>query len=234
MDQPLRHAIYWVPDPGPLADAGAAWLGWDVLTGQEPPAPDMAPLPRPRAEITEDPRRYGLHATLKPPFRLAPGTDAAGLAAALDGLAATLAPVTVPRLALTQVGRFLALTAPEGAARLAELAARVVADLDSFRAPAPPEETARRRAAGLSPRQEALLVRWGYPYVMEEFRFHITLTGKLPGPEAEIVRDHLARTIAPLCPAPFRLASLALCGEGADGRFRLISRHALTGREQGP
>ena len=39
--------------------------------------------------------------------------------------------------------------------------------------------TTQHGKSGLTDRQEALLTQWGYPYVMEEFRFHITLTGAL-------------------------------------------------------
>ena len=38
----------------------------------------------------------------------------------------------------------------------------------------------RRRPETLSPRQRELLHRRGYPFVMEEFRFHPRLTGGLP------------------------------------------------------
>ncbi|TKA95193.1 DUF1045 domain-containing protein, partial [Cereibacter changlensis] len=90
-------------------------------------------------------------------------------------------------------------------------------------------EIARRRPERLSPRQRGYLADWGYPYVMEEFRFHLTLTGDLPEAEAAQVEAVLAPVLAPLLPRPFRIGSLCLFGEAADGRFRLLERVALTG-----
>ena len=55
------------------------------------------------------------------------------------------------------------------------------------RAPPDEAELARRRQAKLSPRQEANLARWGYPYVFEEWRFHVTLTRRLSPEEREVV-----------------------------------------------
>lgn len=223
-----RFAIYYAPDPGPLADFGAAWLGWDAAGGTARAHPHVAGLPQPVATLTETPRKYGFHGTIKPPFRLAEGTTAEGLHQAAAALAAGLAPVTLDGLYLQRLGGFLALT-PEGdATALADLAARVVTGLDAFRAPAPAEEIARRRPERLTPRQRAYLDRWGYPYVMEEFRFHMTLTGNLPEAEALQVEGTLVPIVAPLLPRPFHVTRLCLFGEAA-GRFHLIHRYTLSG-----
>lgn len=225
-----RYAVYWTPGPGALADFGAAWLGWDPQQGRAVPHPDLPGLPGPVAELTEEPRRYGLHATLKPPFRLAPGRTAAGLDRAVAALAARLAPARVPEgLALGSLGGFLALLPAGDGAALDALAAEAVAALDAFRAEPEPAELARRRALPLTPRQEALLARWGYPYVMEDFRFHVTLTGRLAPLAAERTAAALAPVLAPLLPRPFVLDALSLLGEDAGGRFHLIARHATGG-----
>jgi hypothetical protein len=232
----LRHAVYWVPT-GDLAAFGAAWLGWDIEAGRAPPGPaepaepaglgGLAGLARPRAALVAQPRRYGLHATLKPPFRLAEGRTAAGLAAALESLARRLAPAEAPGLGLGLIGRWAALL-PEGDGALAELAAEVVAALDGFRAPPGEDELARRRAPGLDAAEEANLRRWGYPHVMDRFRFHLTLAGPLDPAEDEAVLAALAARLPPL-PRPFRLDALAHVGEGEDGLFRLLHRYRLSG-----
>ncbi len=222
-----RFAIYYAPNPGPFADFGASWLGWDLTAG--------TPVAHARVEgldvaaLTETPRKYGLHGTVKPPFRLADGTDFDGLSAAAGSLCAGQAPVVQDGLALTRLGGFLALTVTGDTAALVDLAAAIVRGLDGFRAPASEEELARRRKANLSTRQEALLLQWGYPYVMEEFRFHITLTGKLGKDRAETVRQRLDPLVAPLLPAPFAINDLCLVGEDDDGMFHLIQRYALSG-----
>ncbi|MGI3163136.1 DUF1045 domain-containing protein [Pseudooceanicola sp. 200-1SW] len=227
-----RYAIYYAPEPGPLADFGAAWLGWDLARGAPAAHPELPGLPRPVAELTATPRKYGFHGTVKPPFRLAPDHDADGLVKAARHLATRLEPVTLDGLALTRLGSFLALT-PRGdkgqIAALTALASESVQGLDAFRAPAPQSELDRRRKAGLTPRQEALLQQWGYPYVMEEFRFHLTLTGRLSGVDAGRVEAALAPALAPVLPAPFQIQSLCLCGEDDAGRFHLIERLPLQG-----
>ncbi|MEM7709533.1 MAG: DUF1045 domain-containing protein [Pseudomonadota bacterium] len=200
-----RYAIYWLPDGG-LGRAGAEWLGWDARAGQAMEAP---------APGTDVPRNYGFHATIKPPFRLAEGADSGGVAAAAREAVAALDPVDLGRLTVARPGRFLALV-PER--NPGALAAEMVAELDRFRAPAAETELARRRANGLTERQEEMLFRWGYPFVMEEFRMHLTLTGRDPrdGVEAR------ARAVFEPLTGPYRIEALSLVGEGSDGRFRLI------------
>lgn len=224
-----RYAIYYAPKAGPLADFAAGWLGWDPAAGMARAHPVIAGLPHTVDEITATPRKYGFHGTIKPPFRLADDSGRAGLEGDLTALAARLAPVVMDGLALHRLGGFLALTPTGDTGALARLAAKVVAGLDHHRAPAPPEEVARRRTSGLSPRQEAHLERWGYPYVMDEFRFHLTLTGRLSDDDSEAVRRALAPVLAPLLPRPFRLDELCLFGEDTDGMFHLLHRYALTG-----
>jgi len=230
-DDYARWAVYYLPPPdgetAALAAAGAAWLGWDVETGCEVAHPALSGLPVPVAGLTATPRRYGFHATIKPPFRLARGTRPDALVAACAALCRDLSPVRLDGVRLTDLEGFLALTPAGDTAALDALAARVVAEFDAFRAPAPAQEIARRRAAGLTARQDALLARWGYPYVMEEFGFHMTLTGRLTPDVRDPVATVLVDWLAPALPRPFTVGHLALAGEGADGRFRLVARWAL-------
>ena len=224
-----RYAIYVTPRPGPLAGFGAAWLGWDLVAGAPCPHPDLPGLPRPVAEITATPRKYGFHGTIKPPFRLAAGCDAAALAEDLAAFCAGTAPVVLAGLELRRLGRFLALCPVGETAALEALAAAAVARFDRFRAPPEPAELARRRAQRLTARQEALLQRWGYPHVMEEFRFHMTLTGLLPPADLAAVEAALAPRLALLLPAPFTVEALTLLGEDGEGRFHQIARVPLAG-----
>ncbi|WP_404817676.1 DUF1045 domain-containing protein [Salipiger thiooxidans] len=227
MQEFTRFAIYYAPEPGALADFTAAWLGWDAATGTACSHPEVPGLPRPVAEITATPRKYGFHGTLKPPFRLT-GSRAA-LERDLAALAARLAPAEMPGLALSRLGSFLALTPQGDTAPLSRLAAEVVRGLDAHRAPASEAELARRRKARLSPEHEENLLRWGYPYVMDAFRFHLTLSGRLEPDELEAVAQALEPVLAPLLPTPFCVAELCLFGEDRVGRFHLLHRYALAG-----
>lgn len=224
-----RYAIFFTPAPGALASFGASWLGWDLASGRPVPHPSVAGLPQEIRALTAAPRRYGFHATLKPPFVLAPGQSEALLQDACAELASGLPVVPIDDLAVTPLGRFLALTANGEQTALRDLAARVVRELDSFRAPATASELARRRQARLTGPQEALLLRWGYPFVMQAFRFHLTLTGRLPRAEIPAVQAALCGAMAPCLSAPATLDALTLAGEDGDGHFHAIARFALGG-----
>lgn len=221
-----RYAVYVTPT-GDLAAFGARWLGWDIARGVAVAQPDMPHIPVER--ITRGPRRYGFHATIKPPFALAQGRDASGLRAAFDGLCRSLTPVALEGLQLARMGRFLALVPVGETAALNALAAQVVAGLDEFRAPPGAEELSRRNQPRLSDAQKRNLRDWGYPHVMEAFRFHMTLTGRLDPCDLQEVQTALEPKIAPALRAPVVIESLTLAGEDAEGFFHQITRVSLTG-----
>ncbi|MFW8633673.1 DUF1045 domain-containing protein [Cribrihabitans pelagius] len=222
-----RYAIYYVPPrAAEWCRFASAWLGWDLEAGEVLPHPEAAGLDV--VELSATPRKYGLHATIKPPMKLAAGESLAALNDACAALAARQAPVTLDGLRLARMGRFLALRPASSEAALKALAAEWVKGLDRFRAPASEAEVARRRAAGLTPAQQENLTRWGYPYVLDQFRFHITLTGKLPKSGLPAVEAALEAQLLPLVPAPLVIRDLALVGEAPDGRFRLIHRYPLS------
>ncbi len=217
-----RYAIYDLPD-GPLGDFGARWLGWDARRGQNAPLHDPA-----FAALVARPATYGLHATLKPPFALAPGLTPEALQMAVADLAARTAPALVPGLDLVRLGRFLALVAAGDASGIDRIAAACVTELDAFRAPLTPAERARKLAPQMSDAKVRLLERWGYPHVLEAFRYHITLTGKADRATLESAKAALARHL-PRLTSPFALDALTLLGERPDGRFEAIARYPLTG-----
>lgn len=219
-----RYAVYYAPPAGEFASRAARWLGRHAETGEMLPHPEAG---FDVAALTAEPRRYGFHATLKPPFRLAEGRDIAGLHAALQDVAAALAPVSLDGLTPARIGRFLALI-PEGeTAALQSFAAEIVTRLEPFRAALTPAEVARRRPGTLTPRQRELLAQYGYPYVLEEFRFHMTLTDGTP--EAERAMGFVQDWFAPVLPRPFEISGICLFGEPAVGPFRLLHRYPLSG-----
>ena len=224
-----RYAIYFTPAPGPLADFGAAWLGWDPVQGIPVAHPKANDLPRPVSEITQTPRKYGLHATIKPPFRPAASVTQGALCTALEEFCAAQPVIALDGLGVAQLGRFLALRPAGDETKLNTMAADAVRAFDIFRAPLTEAELTKRRASGLTPAQEALLQTWGYPYVMEEFRFHITLTGKLPKAEGRALAPRLQALLGPLLPQPFLIDGLALMGEDKAGQFHQITRLSFSG-----
>ncbi len=227
MSDYTRYAVYFVPPEGPLSRFGAEWLGWDINRATTVAHPSFEKLDI--TSITAKPRKYGFHATLKPPFRIVENHGEEELQAAIADLADTLPPVTLEKLRLSRIGRFIALTPDGNQTGINSLAAACVREIDFFRSPPTQTELSHRRKSGLSDRQDELLRDWGYPYVMEEFRFHITLSGKLDDETGTAVQKALQSTIVPLLPTPFIIDQIALVGERQDGRFEVIQRYRLSG-----
>lgn len=223
----VRYAVFYTPPPGPFAEFCAAWLGWDSRSGTRVPHPRIDGLDIQR--LTETPRKYGFHGTLKAPFRLTGTAYEAALFDAVGSFARRTAPVTMDALQLQLHRDFVALRPAGSTPNLNTFAKQVVTDLDGFRAPAPPEDLVRRRASGLTPRQDYNLTTWGYPYVMEDFHFHLTLTGRLEPEIGQRVMDQLETHINSVQPDPFVLDHITLMGQDSDGMFHEIHRYALTG-----
>lgn len=198
-----RYAVYFAPAEGSELDRiCSSILGRCARTGKILHQVELPGLPPSRlAELTASPRHYGFHGTLKPPFFLADGTTEADLLDAVARLAAGRRAFDLPPLRLETIGSFLALTPSAPCPELEDLARACVTSLDRFRRPPSPGELARRRARGLTPGQDRLLLRWGYPYVLEEFRFHLTLTGSIRDVEERgRLRAALGNLLSPLLP----------------------------------
>lgn len=214
-----RYGVYFTPPPGPFADAGSNWLGWDLAQGQACGAAG--------GDLTHRPRKYGFHATLKAPFYLVEGASADALMAATADLAHTLSPVVLEGLDIRRLGTFLAITPTGNVTALRTLAARVVVELDRFRAPLTDAERARKTRPNMHAVLRENLERYGYPHVMDRFNFHMTLTGPLSKVE---MSDALAKAEAHFQGAlPISLAvdALTLVGEDANGYFHQITRFPI-------
>lgn len=176
-----RFALYYAP-PRDSAwwQRGCAWLGRDPESGDALAPPQPVELERPLAALTVAPARYGWHGTLVPPFRLADGVTPQALVAATQAWAERRARFDVAAEAAT-LGRFVAVRAADdaGAQALQQLAGDALRALGSLRAAQTPAELAKRLDAPLTPRQRAYVETWGYPYVFDEFRFHMTLSDSL-------------------------------------------------------
>ena len=214
----MRAAIYWAPEvTDPLHALGSAWLGRDAETAAPVTQPDLPGI----AELTADARGYGLHATLKPPFRLAQPYPA--LRDAVAALAARTRRFILPPLAVMDLKGFWALRETAPCPALHALADDCVAALDAFRAPPGEAELARRRRAGLTAAREAMLTRWGYPYVMAEWQFHITLTRRLTAEENAVILPAMLAHFGAMPAVPRRVTELCLFTQAAPGAPFLIA-----------
>lgn len=214
LPDPHRVGVYYAPAlDDPLWQAGCAWLGRDAATGGTVAQPNLPGL----ADNTTDPRRYGLHGTLKAPFTPLHGFEAFLQAAA--SFAAQCQRFTLPPLAVTDLSGFLALCPTAPAPALQHLADQCVTMLDAHRAPESASAQAKR-GLGCTPRQVAHIARWGYPFVFEDFNFHITLTGQMPqNPYFDAAQAYFAEAVA----HARQVESLAIFVENHKGAaFRLF------------
>jgi putative phosphonate metabolism protein len=231
MAQP-RFAFYFTPIPqSRLARFGAAMLGYDCDTGADVSRARLDGVDAAAAaHAAAEPARYGFHGTLMAPFELPSERNTDDLTAMLEGFAACRAPVSLGRLKVAPIGAFTALVPAGAQDAVGALAAECLSAFDGFRAPLDERDRARRLAAGLSPRQVELLDRWGYPYVCEEFRFHMTLTGRLPADERTRFIEALAGAFAPLAHEPVEIDAVSLLRQDdRAARFRVVARQTLKG-----
>lgn len=126
--------------------------------------------------LTKKPAHYGFHATLKAPFELADGQSLESFFLAAERFASTQHSIPLLTLAPRYLSRFMALTLSKPQDELNQFAFACVKEFESFRKPLSEADIKRRKQAALSARQETLLHEYGYPYVAEEFRFHMTLS----------------------------------------------------------
>lgn len=225
MSQAHRYAIYLAPAE-PFRSFGAQWLGRDADTGAAVPLP--AGIAQRPAAWVKAPAHYALHATLKPPFRLAEGTDAALLDGAARAFAQARQPFDAP-LTLRALRGFLAWCLDDaegqGGRQMHALADACVAGFDRFRAPPTDAEIARRNPDRLSPAQRRHLDAWGYPYVFDTFTFHITLTGMLNAADEALAFGMLSAEGGGLLEQPLHVDGVSVYVQPEAGADFIAARH---------
>jgi putative phosphonate metabolism protein len=225
-----RYAIYYAPAPGSGLDRfGAALLGYDALTSDDLPFPEGVLQATPDwRELSSDPRKYGFHATLKAPMALASSRTEAELVSACEAFAATPRAIPVITPVVDSISGFIAVVPAKPSAELIRLAADCVAEFDAFRAPLTEADRARRNPSQLTPRQREHLDRWGYPYVMDDFRFHMTLTGRVSPERRETLVSMLRGHFAALGLSSLSIDRIALFRQdNANSRFRIVRQYEL-------
>ncbi|WP_439617453.1 DUF1045 domain-containing protein [Shinella sp.] len=215
----MRYALYFTPPASdPLTLSAQRWLGRNAFTGAalEQPAVgefDAATL----SGLTADPRRYGFHATMKAPFALAEGRSEAELVAEIGRFVSETEPFDIPELVVGRLGSFFALVPGDQCDALQSFAGEVVRRFERFRAPLTSADISRRKPDELTTAERQNLVQWGYPYVFDEFRFHMTLTGRVPAERRDAVEGVLLDQFADFHGRPLTIAGLALFREPSRG-----------------
>ena len=215
----MRYAIYFTPPADdPLTRRASHWLGRDALSGETLAQPVCETFSGAAlSELTSDPRRYGFHATMKAPFELAAGASESELIDTLESFAAGQTAFTLPSLVLGELGQFFALVPGTASAELQALASDCVTVFDRFRAPLDEQDIARRRPERLTANERRNLMAWGYPYVLDDFRFHMTLTGPVEHDNQPAMRAAIEAHFAGLLDQPRDIDSLSLFVEPARG-----------------
>jgi putative phosphonate metabolism protein len=231
-----RYAIYYAPAAtSRLWQLASTWLGRDARNGEplaQPQFPTLSDIDF--AAITADPRHYGFHATLKAPFVLASGRSEAEL---MDAASAFAAERTAFRadIAPQALGRFLAFRIKGPSSDMDTLHAECVRAFEPFRAPLSDADLARRRRANLTALQDEHLVQWGYPYVFESFRFHMTLTA---GIDDDVLRERIltvAQAYFADVPVAHEFGSISLFKQvDRDSLFTIIARFEFASPQKDP
>lgn len=229
----MRYGIYFTPSAhDPLLRVAANWLGRNAFNGMVVRMPEIGSIkPEAISALTEAPRRYGFHATIKAPFRLRDDYEEHHLLSSMMHFASGYQAVVMPPLKVAQIGSFFALVPREPCAALQQLANDVVVHFERFRAALNAQELAKRQPEKLDNIHRHNLEQWGYPYVFDQFRFHMTLTGAVPEQEQAHVRDMLDVFFAPVLSEPVKINNLALFTQPhTDASFEVHSLHPLTGK----
>ncbi len=230
MSQYPRYAIYFVPSAdSALYRFGADLIGYDAYSGQPLPfAGGIEAEVEGWKQLTADPRKYGFHATLKAPISLAPDKTESDLVAAMREFAR--APRAIPVIAPTvrSISSFIAIVPDRPCPELQKLAEDCVTAFDDFRAPLTAADRERRNVSALTDQQVMHLDRWGYPYVFEEFRFHMTLAGSLHAERRAAVTEILRKRFDTLGMQSVSIDRLALFRQNdANSGFMIIAHWPL-------
>jgi hypothetical protein len=226
----MRYAICFTPPASdPLSHVAANWLGRNVFSGEmvEPPAVRGLGIHE-IAFHTAVPRRYGFHGVLKAPFHLSPEVAESQLLRDLMRFSGTIMPFHIPRLEVARLGNYYSLAPSIPCEQMRYLASAIVQEFDRFRAPLSEADIERSDPDGLSAAQFANLHRWGNPYVMDEFRFHMPVTGPVNSIDMPRIEQALRAMFGPVLDEPVAVSNIALMiEEGTGGPFRVHSLHPM-------
>lgn len=208
----MRYAIYYTPEKNhPLTETAASWLGRSAFGGDVAPLTQSLPWSQNQQhDLVENAAHYGFHATLKAPFTLEPNCDEAALVKAFSTFEIKPSVVVIPTLALRQIDGYFALVPEPTTDIIQDFATRIVRHFDEFRAPLNTADLARRTRSPLNDKQRDYLDAWGYPYVFDEFLFHMTLTDRVPAEHAHAVRAVLEKHFEAFIGHPHQISHIAL------------------------
>ena len=224
-----RYAIYFSPYPDTFLDkVGSRWLGWNPKKGK---ITNHSKIKNPKfvdlKSITEKARIYGLHGTLKAPFVLKEKYSYKDLISDVELISKRHRKFIIRNLVLKKLGSFYALVPERSTKALKSLADDCVSSLDKFRKPPSSTELEKRRSNGLDFQEEVNLKKWGYPYVFNKYKFHITLTGEIRLGEEKNIRETIELNFQKVIGYPLPFLDICLFGQRDDRYFCELKRFSL-------
>ena len=221
-----RYAIYYAPIENCGLDVfGKCLLGWDPYKGEEitnsypPKLPNLQKFSR----FVLTPKQYGFHGTIKAPFRLKDGYTYNDLENKVCEISKQIHSFYIDKLIIKKLGNFIALI-PTNNLKVNDVSNKFVEGLDYLRDELSENEIKKRNPIKLTSRQKKMLFKWGYPYVFNEFKFHLTLTSKLNIEEIDDVFKSLQNILTQFNLIKINFNSVCIFGQKSDEKFYFIKR----------
>ncbi|MDR1656170.1 MAG: DUF1045 domain-containing protein [Deltaproteobacteria bacterium] len=214
-----RYAVYYVPKKDSLLySLGRDTLGYCIYEGLKYSSPNPVQVKA---------AKYGFHGTIVAPFRT--NLSAQVLAGTLSWAALRLSPVNLTGLkAMALPNGFPALALVDPNPELSKIESSLVRLLTPLRLPLNLIEIQSR--GQLPPKQLEYALQWGYPWVFEYFRFHLTLGDVEDQPMLSERVCRLSKVFTPELLAGEVLDQLSLCVQPSPhDSFKVLATFGLDG-----
>ena len=221
-----RYAIYYAPIENPELDLfGKCWLGWDPYKGEETTKSDLSKLPsfKKFSSLVLTPKQYGFHGTIKAPFKLKNEYTYNDLENKVREISKQIHSFYFDQLIIKKLGNFIGLI-PTNNLKVNAVSNKFVEELDYLRDELSENEIKKRKPHKLTSNQKQMLFKWGYPYVFDEFKFHLTLTSKLNVVEIDDVLRSLQNILKQVNLNKISFNNICIFGQKSDEKFYFVQR----------
>ena len=178
-------------------------------------------------DYCEQPAKYGFHATLKAPFRLKRNVKTKNFYDVISHIAAQHSRFKIKGLKIVYSKKFTFITSRKPNKLLINLENDLVKHLDTFRAELNKTEIKKRIPDSLTFKQNKYLKEWGYPFVFDQFKFHMTLMNQNNNKLSNKQKLELEKLIYKISNNVIEFNEISLLGENKNGYFEEIKRFKL-------
>ncbi len=221
-----RYAIYYAPSENSELDLfGKCLLGWDPYKGVETTKSDLSKLPsfKKFSSLVLTPKQYGFHGTIKAPFKLKNEYTYNDLENKVREISKQIHSFYFDQLIIKKLGNFIGLI-PTNNLKVNAVSNKFVEELDYLRDELSESEIKKRKPHKLTSNQKQMLFKWGYPYVFDEFKFHLTLTSKLNVVEIDDVLRSLQNILKQVNLNKISFNNICIFGQKSDEKFYFVQR----------